>query len=69
MFENFRRVPMGEEVVGFEIFVHFDELQVAAGLFARAAGAGLAVADHAALVGDPIGFRAWAEQPRMTLVA
>src|SRR5580704_19343733 len=52
---------MGEEVVGLEIFVHFDELQFAARLFACTAGARLAVADHAAPAGDPIGFGEWAE--------
>jgi hypothetical protein len=57
---------MGEEVVGLEIFVHFDELQVATGLFACAAGAGLAVADHAAPVGDPIGLGERAERKNDT---
>src|SRR5713101_523303 len=36
---------MREKVVGLEIFIHFDEVEIAARVFARAGGAGLAVAD------------------------
>ena len=31
MLENFRRVAMRKEIVGFEVFVDFDELQIAPG--------------------------------------
>jgi len=43
---------MGKEIVGFEIFVYFDEVEVAAGIFAGAAGSGLAITDYAAAFGD-----------------
>src|SRR5258708_13084302 len=36
-----------EKAVGLEIFIHFDEVEIAARVFARAAGAGLAVANDA----------------------
>src|SRR5260370_2940961 len=38
---------MREKAVGLEIFVHFDEVEIAARVFARAAGARLAVANDA----------------------
>jgi len=54
--ENFGRVAMREEVIGLEIFVDLDEVEVATGIFACAAGAGLAVADDAGAAGDEAGF-------------
>src|SRR5258708_34222711 len=36
-----------EKAVGLEIFIHFDEVEIAARVFARAAGARLAVANDA----------------------
>src|ERR1700688_79005 len=45
MFENFRCVAMREEIIGFEIFVDFDELEVTAWIFACAAGARFAIAN------------------------
>src|SRR5258707_500534 len=46
MLEDFRGVAVGEKAVGFEIFTPFDEVETPARVFARAAGAGLAVADN-----------------------
>jgi hypothetical protein len=40
---------MREEIVGTEIFIHLDKLKVAAGVFASAAGAGFAIANHATI--------------------
>ncbi len=37
---------MRKEVVGAKVLVDFDEVQVAARIFARASGAGLAIADY-----------------------
>jgi len=54
--ENLRRVAMRKEVVGLEIFVQLDEMQVAARLFAGTAGAGLAIADDVAPRSDDLGF-------------
>src|SRR5256714_3010291 len=51
--ENFRRVTMVEETVSLEIFIHFDEVQVTARIFAGAAGAGLAVANDAGAGSKP----------------
>ena len=48
MFGDFRRVAMREQAVGAEIFVHFDEVRFALGFFARAADAGLAIANDSA---------------------
>src|SRR5882672_297468 len=47
VFENFRRVPVREKAIGLEILIHFDEVQIAARVFASAAGAGLAIANDA----------------------
>src|SRR5580692_8547998 len=60
MFENLRRVAMREEIIGFEIFVDFDELEVAAWISACAADAGFAIADDALVWRDKtsIGERA-----------
>src|SRR4029077_14883467 len=52
VFENFRSMAMGKQVIGFKIFVDFDEVEVATGIFASATGAGLAIADDAGGVGD-----------------
>ena len=46
VFQNFRGVAMREEVVGAEVLVDFDEVQVAARIFAGTGGAGLAIADY-----------------------
>src|SRR5713101_3749957 len=54
--KNFGSVAMREQVVGLEIFVDLDEVKVATGIFACAAGTGLAVADDAAALGDEAGF-------------
>src|SRR5580693_4591332 len=54
--ENFRRVAVREKIVGLEILVHFNELQIATWIFACAAGARLAVADDALVRGDETGF-------------
>src|SRR6266478_6031553 len=54
--KNFGSVAMREQVVGLEIFVDLDEVEVATGIFACAAGTGLAVADDAAALGDEAGF-------------
>ena len=54
--ENFRRVPMREEVIGLEIFVQLDKMQIAPQFFARPARARLAVANHAAAFGNPAGL-------------
>src|SRR5258708_36184804 len=48
---------MGEKAVGLEIFIHFDEVEVAARIFARTASAGLAVADDARTGGKQTGLR------------
>ena len=56
VFEDFRRVSMREKVVGLEIFVYLDEVEVATGIFAGAARAGLAVANNITGVGDPSCF-------------
>src|SRR5882724_2688112 len=53
---------MGEQVVGFEILVDLDEMEVAAWLFTCSGGAGFAVADDLAAIGDPIGLGEWAER-------
>ncbi len=53
---HFRRVPVREQAVGAEIFVHFDEVQFALRFLARARRAGLAIADDAALERDPARF-------------
>src|SRR6202795_1686018 len=50
VFKNFRCVAVREETVGLEIFIHFDEVKIAARVFARAAGTGLAVANDARAV-------------------
>ena len=47
MLENLRRVAVREEAIGFEIFIHFDEMEIAAGVFACATGARLAIANDA----------------------
>ncbi len=54
--ENFGSVAMREEIVGLEIFVDLDKVEVATGILACAAGAGLAVADDAGAAGDEAGF-------------
>src|SRR5271166_5124138 len=41
MLENFRSVTMGEEIVSLEIFIHLDEVEIAARIFSSATGAGL----------------------------
>src|SRR6266851_3010173 len=46
--ENFRGVAMREKVIGLEIFVDFNEMEVATGIFAGATGSGLAIAHNAA---------------------
>ena len=48
MLGNFRRVAVREQVVGAEIFVHFDEMCFALRLFARAAHARFAIAHDSA---------------------
>ena len=40
-------MAVGEEAVGLEIFIHFDEVEIPARIFARAAGARLAIANDA----------------------
>src|ERR1700686_1609826 len=45
VFQDFRRVPMGEQVVGAKVSIHFHELQVTARLLARTAGSGFAIAN------------------------
>ncbi len=47
VFQNFRGVAVREKAVGFEIFIYFDEVEIAARIFARAAGARLAIANDA----------------------
>jgi len=54
--ENFRRVAVRKEIVGFEVFVDFDELQIAPGVFASAAGAGFAIANDILIRRDPASF-------------
>src|SRR5208282_5376008 len=54
--ENFGRVAVREKIVGFEIFVDFDELQIAPGIFACAAGTGFAIADDVLVWSDKTGF-------------
>jgi len=67
-FENFRRVPVREKAVGLEILIHFDEVQIAARVFASAAGAGLAIAnDTAPGASRPACVRG--RKARITLVA
>jgi hypothetical protein len=56
VFENLRRMAMRKKIVGFEIFVDFDELQVATGIFAGATGARLAIADNVLVRSDKAGF-------------
>src|SRR6266404_7141181 len=46
--EYFRRVAVGKKIIGLEIFVDFDEVEIATGIFAGAASSGLAIADHTA---------------------
>ncbi len=60
--ENFRGVAMREQVVGFEIFIDFNEMEVAAKFFTCARGTGFAITDHLAAFGDPVGFRERAER-------
>ena len=60
--ENFRRVAMREQVVGLEVFVDFDELEVATGVFAGTAGAGFAIAHDAAVGGNQAGVRERAQR-------
>ncbi len=45
-----------EKIVGFEVFVDFDELQIAAGIFTCAACAGFAVADDVLVRRDETAF-------------
>src|SRR5712692_1327103 len=47
VFENLRRVTVSEKSVSLEVFIHFDEVEIAARAFARAAGARLAIANDA----------------------
>src|SRR5882724_3801366 len=51
--ENLRGVPMRKEIVGFEVFVNFDEMEVATGILAGTAGSGFAIANDAAARSDP----------------
>ena len=53
---HFRRVPVREQSVSAQIFVHLDKVQLALWFLARARGAGLAIADDAALPRDPAGL-------------
>src|SRR5258708_8351517 len=55
-FEDFPRVSMGKKIIGLEIFVDLDEVEIATGIFAGAASSGLAIADHTAAAGDEAGF-------------
>ena len=59
--ENFRSMTMGEQVVGLEIFVDFDEVEVATRIFAGATGSGLAIAHDAAGAGEEAGIGKRAE--------
>src|SRR5258708_3947697 len=61
VFEDFRRVAMGKKIIGLEIFVDLDEVEIATGIFAGAASSGLAIADHTAAAGDEAGFGERAE--------
>src|SRR5258708_15139610 len=47
---------MGKKIIGLEIFVDLDEVEIATGIFAGAASSGLAIADHTAAAGDEAGF-------------
>src|SRR5713226_2397149 len=47
VFENLWRVTVSEKSVSLEIFIHFDEVEITARVFARAAGARLAIANDA----------------------
>src|SRR6266567_2052067 len=51
--ENFRRMAVREEAIGLEILIHLDKVEIAAGVFAGAAGAGFAVANDAGVRSDP----------------
>jgi len=61
VFENFRRMAVREKVVRLEIFIHFDEVEIAARIFARAAGAGFAIANDAGARSKQDCLRKWAE--------
>src|SRR5215472_5390315 len=54
--EDFRSVPVREEAISLEILVHFDKVQIATRILARAACSGLAVANDRGVRGDPAGF-------------
>src|SRR6202022_1542023 len=47
---------MREKIIGLEIFVDLDEVEIASGIFACSAGAGLAVANNTAAAGEGAGF-------------
>ena len=57
VFKDLGRVAMRKKIVGFEIFVNFDEVQIAAGIFACAAGAGFAIADDVLVRSDETRLR------------
>jgi len=64
---HFRSVPVREQSVGAQILVHLDKVQLAFRFFARARGAGFAIADNAAL--PPIQPDSTSgRKPRITLV-
>ena len=56
MLQNFWRVPVRKKIVGFEILVYLDELQIATQFLPRPAGARFAIANHAAPCRDPTGI-------------
>jgi len=45
-------VTVSEKAVSLEIFIHLDKVEIAARILARAAGTGLAVANHARAGGE-----------------
>ena len=57
LLQNFRRVAMRKEIVGTKVFIHFDKVKVAAGIFASPGDAGLAIADHGLRGREQTGLR------------
>src|SRR5580658_4074395 len=71
VFQDFRGMAMREKIVGFEVFVDFDELQISPWIFACATCSGLAIADDVLAVRDEtsIGKRAEGEDDACCIAA
>ena len=56
MLGNLRRVPVGEQAVGAEVFVYLHEVELTFWLLAGSRSAGFAIADDAPAGRDPSRF-------------